>query len=83
VHRVVSPFARRPVVTGDRVVCIGAARDEIAPMAHARQLAAHFDARLETLPGGHVLQVGRGLAFARLRPLLERCLCEPDEETLR
>jgi hypothetical protein len=72
VHRVISPLARTPVVPANRVVVIGAAADGMAPLAHARELACHFDAPLETFPGGHVLQLGRAAAFRKLERLFER-----------
>ncbi len=66
VHRVVSPLHRRPVVDANRMLIIAAQADRITPLAHARRLAAHFDAPLETWPGGHLLQLGRGDKFRRM-----------------
>jgi pimeloyl-ACP methyl ester carboxylesterase len=37
--------------------------DRITPMVHAQNLASHFGCRLETMPGGHLMQFGRGERF--------------------
>ena len=66
VHRVVSPLHRKPVVEARRMLIVAAEADRITPLAHARRLAAHFDAPLETWPGGHLLQLGRGEKFRRI-----------------
>jgi dienelactone hydrolase len=68
-YRVASPLARPPLLAKDRVVVVGAEGDRITPIAHARRIAAHYDADLVTYPGGHILQVGRGVGF---RAILER-----------
>ena len=62
-HRIVSPFARPPLVAKDRVLVVGAAADRITPIAHAERLAAHFQAKLVRMDGGHILQFGRADAF--------------------
>lgn len=73
VHQVVSPLHRTPKVPPERVLVIAADGDRITPIAHARRLAKHFGAPLETWPGGHLLQIGRSEAFRSmgrfLRPL--------------
>ena len=69
-HRVISPLARRPVIAPSSVLVIGASADEIAPIAHAEALAAHFGAQLETIHGGHVLQLGRAAAFRKIDQFL-------------
>ncbi|MCC6216099.1 MAG: alpha/beta hydrolase family protein [Polyangiaceae bacterium] len=69
-HRVVSPLHRAPVVAGDRILVVGAEADRITPLAHARRLAKHFGAPLETWHGGHLLQVGRAEKFRRIGRLL-------------
>lgn len=69
-HRVVSPLHRAPVVPGERVLVVGAEADRITPVAHARRLARHFGAPLETWHGGHLLQVGRAEKFRRIGRLL-------------
>jgi len=71
-HRAVSPLARPPRIDGDRVLVVAAEGDRITPVDHARRLAAHFDARLETLPGGHILQLWRGEAFRAVGRMLGR-----------
>lgn len=52
----VSPLVRRPSLPGDRMVVLGARGDRIAPLAHAKELALHFDCPLEIFSGGHWLQ---------------------------
>lgn len=71
-HRAVSPFARPPTVSSDRVLVVGAAGDRITPIRHAERLAAHFSAPLEVIFGGHLLQLGRGDAFRAIGRLLGR-----------
>lgn len=61
-YRLVSPLARPNLLPG-RVRIIAGEADRITPIEHARKLARHFDAPLETWPGGHLLQVGRSDAF--------------------
>lgn len=66
-YRVVSPFARRPQVQGDAVMVIAASGDQITRVSHAEKLRAHFDpGPFETFAGGHMLQFGRGRAFAAM-----------------
>jgi len=76
--RVVSPLSRPPVVSPESVLVLAAARDAITPSAHAERLRAHFDARIDTFTGGHLLQLGRGKAWASLKDfLLERRIIAP------
>jgi pimeloyl-ACP methyl ester carboxylesterase len=70
----VAPLSREPLISSERVLVIGAEADRITPVSHARRLAAHFQASLDTWPGGHVLQFGRRAAFSRIRRLLETVL---------
>jgi pimeloyl-ACP methyl ester carboxylesterase len=71
VYRVVSPLARPPKVPrAGRLVVAGRA-DAITPLEHARLIAEHFDAPLETFAGGHLMQLGRGDAFRRIGQLLD------------
>lgn len=72
VHRVVSPFARAPRVAPERTLVVGAAGDQITPVDHARRLAEHFNAPLEMMPGGHLLQLGRADAFRAIGRMLGR-----------
>jgi pimeloyl-ACP methyl ester carboxylesterase len=65
VHRIVSPLHRTPVVDRSRMLVMAGRSDRITPMAYARRLAKHFDAPLETWPGGHLLQLGRLEVFRR------------------
>lgn len=76
--RAVSPVSRRSKVAPDRVLVIGAEGDRITPISHAKELAAHFAAPLETMHGGHLLQFGRGDAFRSVARMLGRLdLLEP------
>jgi pimeloyl-ACP methyl ester carboxylesterase len=75
-HRAVSPLARRPRVDPERVMIIAGDGDRITPMAHAERLAAHFRARLERFPGGHLLQFGRSAAYRAMIPLVDRAMTE-------
>ncbi|MGE0328291.1 MAG: alpha/beta hydrolase family protein [Polyangiaceae bacterium] len=70
VHRAVSPLHRPLKTPKERVLIIGAEADRITPLRHARRLADHFDAPLETWPGGHLLQLGRSEAFRRVGSFL-------------
>jgi pimeloyl-ACP methyl ester carboxylesterase len=72
VHRVVSPFARPPRLSPDRVLVIAGDGDRITPIAHARRLTEHFRAPLETFAGGHILQFGRADAFRAAGRMLGR-----------
>lgn len=78
-YRVVSPFARPPKVRGDDVMVIAASGDRITRVSHAEKLRAHFgDGPFETFAGGHMLQFGRGRAFAAMaRWLAARGLLAP------
>lgn len=71
-NRVVSPLARPPRLSPDRVLVIGAEADRITPIAHAERIAAHFRAPLVRLHGGHLLQFGRAEAFREIRRMLQR-----------
>jgi pimeloyl-ACP methyl ester carboxylesterase len=69
---VVSPFARKSLVSPERMLVVGAEGDRITPIAQAERLARHFGAPLYRMPGGHLLQVGRGDAFREMRRLWQR-----------
>ncbi len=68
----VSPLARPGLVAPERVLVVGAEADRITPIAHAERLARHFGAPMHRLPGGHLLQLGRGEAFREVRRLWHR-----------
>jgi hypothetical protein len=63
VYRVSSPLARPAVIDKERIFVIAGERDRITPVSHARKLAMHFGCRIETWPGGHLVQVGRSEKF--------------------
>ena len=67
-----TPLQRRPANVRERVLVLSAAGDRIAPPEHAEKLARHFDAEALSFVGGHVLQVGRGLAFRALARRMAR-----------
>lgn len=69
---VVSPLARPSLVPKNRTLIVAAEFDRVTPIAHARRLANHFDCELLTIPGGHLVQVGRKTAFRALGAMLER-----------
>jgi dienelactone hydrolase len=71
-HRVVSPLARAPLVPSERMLVVAARADRITPPAHARRLAHHFGAPLESWHGGHLLQFGRADGFRRIGRLLDQ-----------
>ncbi|HMJ15953.1 MAG TPA: YqiA/YcfP family alpha/beta fold hydrolase [Polyangiaceae bacterium] len=66
VHEVVSPLHRPPLIAPERVLVIAAKADRITPIQHAMRLSRHFNARLQTMPGGHLLQIGRAESFRQL-----------------
>lgn len=61
-HTLVSPLTRPSLLPG-RVRIIAGEADRITPIDHAKRMARHFDAPLETWPGGHLFQIGRRDAF--------------------
>lgn len=69
-YRPTSPLHRPPQIAGDRVLLLAAEADRITPVSHARRLARHFDARLEILPGSHLLQLGRAAGLRHTRAFL-------------
>jgi pimeloyl-ACP methyl ester carboxylesterase len=71
-HRIVSPFARPPVLPSSRLLIVAAEHDRITPTRHARRLADHMGCDLRLMPGGHLLQVGRSDAFRAVGRMLER-----------
>jgi dienelactone hydrolase len=70
--RVASPLARAPLVEPDRVLVVAGQADRIAPLDHARRVAEHFAAPVETFHGGHLLQFGRAGAFEAIGRMLAR-----------
>lgn len=72
-----TPLLRAPKVASDRVLVVGAEGDRITPPEHATRLAAHFGCEELRFAGGHVLQLGRGVAFRALaRKLADAGLIE-------
>jgi pimeloyl-ACP methyl ester carboxylesterase len=69
---IVSPLARPPMLPASRALVIAAEHDRITPTSHARRIAGHFGCELVTIPGGHLVQLGRSEAFRGLAAMLER-----------
>lgn len=69
---VVSPLARPLAVPPARALVVAAEHDRITPSAHAQRIATHFGCELVTIPGGHLVQLGRSEAFRGLATMLER-----------
>jgi len=69
---VVSPLARPLALPPSRALVVAAEHDRITPSAHARRIATHFGCDLVTIPGGHLVQLGRSEAFRGLASMLER-----------
>ncbi len=70
IYRRVSPIARPSQVAAERCLVIAAKADRVTPAAHARRLAVHLRAPLQSFYGGHLLQLGRGEAFERVFELI-------------
>jgi acetyl esterase/lipase len=69
---IVSPLARPLVLPPSRALVVAGEHDRITPSAHARRIATHFGCELVTIPGGHLVQLGRAEAFRGLASMLER-----------
>ncbi len=69
---IVSPLSRPATVPSSRAIVVAAENDRITPSAHARRLSSHFGCELLTIPGGHLVQIGRADAFRGLAAMLER-----------
>ncbi len=69
---VVSPLARPLALPASRALVVAAEYDRITPAAHAARIATHFGCELVTIPGGHLVQLGRSDAFRALARMLER-----------
>jgi hypothetical protein len=70
VYRVTSPLARPAAIPSSHIFVIGAERDQITPIVHARKLAAHFGCRFDTMYGGHLVQFGRSEMFRKVGSFL-------------
>jgi pimeloyl-ACP methyl ester carboxylesterase len=69
---IVSPMARPLLVAKSRALVVAAEHDRITPVAHAGRIAKHFDCEMVTIPGGHLVQLGRSEAFRALAKMLVR-----------
>lgn len=70
IYRRIDPVARPSLVPPGRCLVISAKADRVTPAAHARRLAVHLRAPLQSFYGGHLLQLGRGEAFDRVIELM-------------
>jgi pimeloyl-ACP methyl ester carboxylesterase len=70
--RVVSPLARPLLVPKSRVLVVAADGDRITPIEHARRIADHFGAELQTMHGGHLLQIDRREGLRAVVHMLRR-----------
>jgi pimeloyl-ACP methyl ester carboxylesterase len=52
------------------VLIVAAEEDQVTPIAHAERLAAHLQAPLLRVHGGHLLQTWRSTAFRAVRTML-------------
>jgi pimeloyl-ACP methyl ester carboxylesterase len=78
VHAMTSPLHRKLAIPASSVLVIGAEHDRITPIENARKLATHFHSKLETMHGGHLLQLGRNERFRSIgRFLTELGVVEP------
>jgi pimeloyl-ACP methyl ester carboxylesterase len=69
---VVSPLARPLALPASHALVVAAEHDRITPSSHAQRIADHFACELVTIPGGHLVQLGRAEAFRGLASMLER-----------
>jgi len=68
-----APLAHRLLLPRERVLLVGARADRIIPPIHTEVLHQHWgEPRLCWIPGGHVLQLGRGAYLAELEALCRR-----------
>ncbi|MDX2053825.1 MAG: hypothetical protein SFV15_15600 [Polyangiaceae bacterium] len=70
VYAKVSPLERTPCIAKGKTLVVGARADRITPITHAQRLARHFQAPLHSVPGGHLLQVGRAEGFSAMEDFL-------------
>lgn len=71
VFRVHEPISRRALVPRSRRLVIGARGDAICTPAQAEVLWRHWDhPRIHWYPGGHLLQLRRGVALREVRSLI-------------
>jgi pimeloyl-ACP methyl ester carboxylesterase len=70
-YRVTSPLHRVQVVPPERMLVVGGEHDRITPIDQAQKLARHFRCRLETMPGGHLVQIGRNEKFRVIARFIE------------
>ena len=78
--RPISPLSRPAAIAPERLLVLNAEGDRITPPYHARRLQEHFDCRLETFMGGHLLQFGRREAFRHMARHMARAGVLPSRD---
>jgi pimeloyl-ACP methyl ester carboxylesterase len=63
VYAVTSPLHRKPLLPPHAMLVVAGEQDRITPIDQARKLASHFGCKLETMPGAHLVQLGRADKF--------------------
>jgi hypothetical protein len=69
-QQTVSPFARPPLVKGERAFVIAGESDFVTGAQHASRLSEHFETPVRTFEGGHLLPFGFSRAFAPVWEML-------------
>jgi predicted alpha/beta-hydrolase family hydrolase len=66
VNVVISPYVRSPTVPPERVRVLAARADRITGPAQAERLARHFEAEVEYIAGGHIVNTGLLSSYSAL-----------------
>lgn len=74
-----SLLARPSQLSRHRMIVLAARGDRIAPLAHALEIAKHFDAELEIFAGGHLLQPSHGRLLRAIDRLVDAVPRSPHE----
>ncbi len=74
-----SLLARPSQLLRHRMIVLAARGDRIAPVAHAIEIAKHFDAELEVFAGGHLLQPSHGRLLRAIDRLVDAIPRSPPE----
>lgn len=70
-HACIDPVRRAPLIAPANVRIAAALGDRVTPLHHAERLARHFDVRLDTWAGGHLVQLGRRRGFRAIQRFLQ------------
>lgn len=71
-NRVVSPIARPLLLPPSRALVVVAEHDRVTPSHHGQRIAAHWKCEMRTIPGGHLVQLGRSGVFRDFGAMLEK-----------